>query len=180
MDSATVVAGVAAPVNTSPESNPVVGGTAPTYPTGEGEVIISYSKAVICSAAAGSEFSYSNSGSTSGTVSGVGYKCSQARGGDYNGAKADNHLDTLVIALSPYSIETVGGLSYYEANSVAVPVNSDTFVYTAPSVPTTAKAVYTGAVSKPVYAAAGTLTDNGTPTATTRTGTATRPSNPLI
>ena len=180
MDSATVMAAVATPINTSPESNPVVGGTAPTYATGEGEVIVSYSEAVTCSAAAGSDFSYSNSNSTSGTVAGTGDKCTQAKGGDYNGAKADNHVDTLVIALSPYSILTIGGLSYYEANSVAVPINSDTLTYTAPGVPTTTKAVYAGSASRHVYAATGTLTDNGTPTVTTRTGTATRPSNPLI
>ena len=153
MKAVTIVPGVASPSSVSAP------GTPPAYPAGTGEAAVTYSEAVTCLSAAGSDFSYSNSNGTPHPIAGV--SCAQAPAGEYNGATTDNSADTLIISFAPYSTTTISGTTTYTANTVAAPANGDSFTYTAPTSPTTANAVYAGPVTSPSYAATQTLTANG-------------------
>jgi hypothetical protein len=147
------------PVIDSVIITPSVG--SPTVTTA-GYATVTYSEAVTCASAAGADFSYSDSGAAIGSVKGA--TC------------ATDGADTLLITF-PEST-TVGTVTTQDV--ILAPGTGDTFTYTAPGLDTTLDAVYAGTSSAPSYEANQTVTDNGDPTPTSNTGTATLPSNPLI
>jgi hypothetical protein len=128
--------------------------------TGAGSALVTYNEAVTCATGAGADFTYSNTG---GVGSLKGATCAQ------DGA------DALLIG---FPMATVSGTTTTQ-DIVADPGTGDTFTYTAPSLDTTNDAVYAGTDSAPSYEANQTVTDNGDPTPTSNSGTATAPSNPL-
>jgi len=166
IDSITVVGGTAA------GGTPVAGGYA--YPANTGLLQVTYNEAVTCLNAAGADFTYTNSNGSPHPITGA--SCSPAPAGNYNGAAADNSARTLIIGMSPQS----GSTPTFSANTVAPPASGDFVTYTAPGSSNTSNAVYAGPVGTPTFAASQTVTDNANPTAVSRTGTDTSPSNPLI
>jgi len=115
-----------------------------------GTATVTYNTTVNCLGAAGSDFSYSNSGG-SGTVTGT--SCQQPTG------TASNQL---VITLAQVSKSGSGSTATFSQTSVVTPGNGDTFAYTVPSPQTTANSVYAGTAGSPTYAATQSVGSNGT------------------
>jgi len=132
-----------------------------------GSLTITYSSAVSCLAAAGADFSYSNSGG-SGAVAGT--QCWQVPG----------NPTQLVIALAQTAKSGSGSTATFTATTVANPGNGDTVTYTPGSPQTTANSVFAGPASGPAYAASGTLTGNGTGAASTSNPVGTGTGAPLM
>ena len=131
--------------------------------TTAGTAVVTYNEAVNCLSAAGADFSYSDSGAGIGSVKGA--TC------------ASTSADVLTIT---FPLNTVVSSTVTTQDVIVDPGNGDTFSYTAPTLNTTSDAVYAGTSSAPSYEANQTVTDNGNPTPTSNSGTATNPSNPLI
>jgi hypothetical protein len=131
----------------------VTGGTA-------GTAIITYNEPVTAAAVA-ADFTYSNSGGTNGAAKAI------------SGASVTGSGTTTLTVTFP---QVSGIAGTYAQTVVAVPGIGDTFSYAVPTPQTTADAVFAG-TTPPQYESAQTVTDTGTPTATTSTGTP--PSNPL-
>jgi hypothetical protein len=133
-----------------------------------GFATITYNEAVSCGAPAAADFSYSNGFSTSGSFGIKGASC--AVGGAH----------TLVITFPLDTTVFSAPNTFFTYQDVAAPNVGDSMGYAPPATNTPTFAVYAGSATSPIYEGAQTVTDNGNPNATTNSGTATSPSNPLI
>lgn len=137
-----------------------------TAPAGTaGTAVITYNEAVTCPAPAAGDFSYTNSLSTTASYGIKGASC------------AVTGTDQVTVTFPLYSSTFSAGVTYYSYEDVAAPNTGDAFTYTAPSTNSPSFSVYAGPSTAPVYAATQSVTDTGTPTATTTSGSP--PSNPL-
>src|ERR1035437_2412193 len=159
LDSVVITASVAG----TGAFNPTTGLYATTQGT-PATAVITYNEVVNALPATAADFTYSNSGGT-GPVKGT--------------SVSGTGTATITVTLAQLSKSGSGSSATYSPNVVVLPGTGDTFAYAVPTPQTTADAVFAGSVSSPQYEAAQTVTDNGNPTATSSTGTATNPSNPL-